>query len=404
MEYLDKILFFFFALLLVTIMFLLLLFYGSKTKYKKDSFTNSNKNNKDQESVASFLDYNQPLSVNEKIDSLYSPIVCRPPERSGKIYGGQCTNELYPMQTSPYGKGMMVSPCNPEIEAKYYAQRPLLAPETYHEMLQLLFNQMQDPIPKKVPIDILQYPQSFCNDKIYSNVMKFLMKKVKQTMKNNKVFQNYAKADTWGGEQFAYLYQKIFCYSSFDSSGLSAQEEADMTKKDIRRAYKLIIAFTLYNTLRSVSTDVVATVFYFKGKYYLANIEFATQKPNSEGVQPISIMGQAKKDQVNLNNADIPVGDKPEWIYYNTIENKYFTPEGYHSPHKKSNLFIAGSVPPQYGTLLKKFDQGYLSKPSNGYNRFKGGPLYPSDSVNQTTSKITPNFSKDKENHFDVYV
>jgi len=411
MKFISQLLFFFIAALIITLMVLYMLFTritNHPNTNQVDSFSNLRNDNSsyDKLSKAKFTLYDANLSNHEKVDSLYTPIICRPPEQSGKTYAGQCTNELYPRQTSPYGKGEMTSPCNPEIEAKYYAQRPLIAPKTYHDMLTLLFRQMKDDVPNHIPKNNLRFPQEYCNDKMYSNVMKYIMRKLNKTMANNKVFQDYAKADTWDGESFAYLYQKVLLFTAHDMIDYSDAKQAEIVKRnEPLGAKKLVVSFTLYNTLRNISTDVVATLYFKHGKFYLENIRFATLEPNDEGVRPVNIPGNARKEEINLNNTDLPSNDAgPIWIYGNTIENQYFTPEGYHSPHQQDNLFIVGGVPSQFNRILRKLDQGYLSKPSNGYNRFKGGPLYPSHVTTQTTSKITPNYPQNKSKHLSVYV
>lgn len=339
---------------------------------------------------------------HEKAESLYTTIICRPPEQYGKRYSGRCTNELYPKNSSPYGKGEFVAPCNAEILAKYYAQRPLISPQTYMDKLQQLFNACIDKTPPAVPN--AKYPITFCNDDVYPRLVKFIKTKFLKAKESLKSWKEYAKNDVWGGEQFAFWNEKIIAFSSHDISKFSEQQQANLAKRNqVGGVKKYIVTFTLQNTLRSTSTDCIATVIEKDGKLYLANLEFATiykslldpQSPN----EPQGYDVQVKKaGDVNLNNSNLnPSSNVPSWIYGNTLENKLFNSHGfYDAAHPERNIVIPGGVPEQFAGILKKHDQGYLQPPYDvfSFNRVQGGPLHPTTMTTVTSTDIYPSLKK----------
>ena len=363
------------SLCIIFIFFLVTLtvLYGLKNN---ESFTNFSTPNIDGDLYTKSKFYTYPLTKYEKINSLYTPIICRPPEKSGFTYSGNCTNTLYPKNKSPFGKGEMTTPCNPEIEAKYYAMRPLLQFHGYEAMLETIFKHIQEKIPKDVNESQLTHQNEFCNEKCYSGVMKFIMTRINQAKNNLQVFKDYAKNDTWGGEQFAFLNQKVFVFTKIDYNKLPQSEQAKIARYgNVKEPLKFIIAFTLYNTLRSTSTDVIATVFKNNNTYFLKKIDFATKKPTHQ-VTGVSISTKAGNSPgINLNNANLPpLQTQPNWIWGNNIENTTFNLKGFHDPDESNNILIPGGVPTEFKDILEKCDQGYLLDPAGTQGpRFKGG-------------------------------
>lgn len=358
------------AFLVLTVFFIITMtvMYGICTKsenFKSENFKSENFKSKNfKNSVARFFTY--PLSKYEKINSLYAPIICRPPEHYARTYSGNCTNELYPKSTSPFGKGEMSAPCNPEIEAKYYAMRPLLTPQTYNKMIQEIFSKISTRFSIE---ESTWYPNEFCNKNCYSNIMKFIMKNINEASKE--VFSVYSKSDTWGGEQFAFLNEKIFSFTTHEPP-TSEQEQAHQARYNLDKGPKKhIVSFTLHNTLRSSSIDCIALVYQENGKFVLSKIEFSTKSP-SKWVDGVEI-----SKSINLNNQNLPPEqNKISWIYGNNIENTTFNLKGFHDPDESKNILIPGGVPSEFKEILKKCDQGYLLTPSGNQGpRFKGAPF-----------------------------
>lgn len=314
--------------------------------------------------------YTYPPSKWEKINSLYSPIICRPPEHYSRTYSGQCRDILYPKSTTPFGKGEMAAPCKPEIEAKYYAMRPLLTPETYNTMLQEIFNK----ISQNISLEEKEwYPNEFCNKNCYSNVMKYIMAQINKASKN--VFAQYSKNDTWGGEQFAFLNEQVFTFTTTKPPA-SEQEQAHQARYGLDKGpKKFIVAFTLHNTLRSTSTDCIATVYQIEGNNVLSNIEFSTKKASNWLATKMNLSFQ----------------EKPSWIYGNNIENETFNLKGFHDPDPSKNITIPGGVPQEFKEVLQKCDQAYLLDPSGNQGpRFKGAP-FGTNNINKTAPIRTQN-------------
>jgi len=328
------------------------------------------------------------LSTEIRANSLYSPIICRPPEHYGLEYSGRCTNELYPQQTSQYGKGEMAKPCKPSVEAKYYAQRPIINPNAYEKMLDSLLQSIQEPLPAKIEEkhnpDNMSYPLEFCPDDCYTDVMKYIMKKINFAKKHLPVFKDFAKNDTWGGEQYAFWNEKVFVFTKHSEAGLSQQERAEIARynKHVGEARKFIVTFTLHNTTRSSSTDLVATVFDIENRKYLTRIDFASRldgDPNAPDGISIPRAG-VRHDSVNLNNNDLPVPETPQWIFANTVENKTFNANGFHDPDPSKNILIPGGVPPEFEEYLNNHEQAYLLKGGSAMRLpggYDGNVVYP---------------------------
>lgn len=345
-----------------------------------------------------FYVHDQPLTQQEKKDSLYSPFIIRPLEGVTLDYSGQCTHELFP-KSSVHGKGEMGSP-NAGVEAKYYAQRPLLNPDEYHKMLELLLNHITKKSQKKLPNFIREiqglfiYQDQFSQGETYSDVMKHIMKTINQSKKQIKQLVEYAKKDTWGGENFAFLDQKVFSFSRYNSSNLSEQDRARLANER-NEPKKLVVNFDLYNTLRSAATNVNVSVFYFKGRYYIEHIDFSTKKTSSGGLEPYSFSSDKQSGGIVIDQSKNGYKDRnpvPNWIFGNTIENTLFNSKGFHGTDSE-NYIINGGVPDEFKEVLKSNPNGYLMKFNSGQKLGNGGPLFPSspDSTG-ANANITPNF------------
>lgn len=356
---------------------------------KKETFENFKTPTIDNKQYTTTKFYTYPPSPWEKANSLYTPIICRPPEHSANVYSGQCTNVLYPKSTSPFGKGEMTAPCNPSIEAKYYAMRPLLTPHGYEAMLETLFKHITEKTPSSINQENLVHQNEFCNGECYTKVMKYIMLKINNAKENLEIFKQYAKADTWGGEQFAFVNEQVFMYTNTPQSGTEQDQAKKARYNTITGPKKYVVTFTLYNTLRTTSTDIVAILIEDKGKYYLDYINFATKKP-SNWVQGQNISTKAGNSPgINLNNNNLPPEQNQiSWIYGNNIENTTFNLKGFHDPDESKNILIPGGVPEEFKTVLEKCDQAYLMRPAGTQgDRFKGGtgsnvtnmeaPVYP---------------------------
>ena len=75
-------------------------------------------------------------------------------------------------------------------------------------------------------------------------------------------------------------------------------------------------------------------------EYHLAEMRFATEKPDSEGIHPYQFQ---RDGSINLNPEGIPdCNNVPQWIYGNTLENEFFNAQGFHSADPKKNIVIEG--------------------------------------------------------------
>lgn len=374
-------------------------------KIKKEETFKNNLNNKKSDKKSDkkvrFI-FDRPLTESEKAGSLYSPFVIRPKDKIARNYTGGCTNVLFPKSTSPFGEGEMGMPCSSEVEAKYYGMRPILTPGEYDKLLTLIFNRVKDQVPDTIHPENLIYPATFVNSDIYSDIIKYVMKRINKSKTEIKPLIEYAKSDTWGGEQFAYTNEKVYAYTDIDQQTKSEQQQAKDARKIPDKTVKYILTFTLHNTLRSASSDLVAIIYGKRTKFYIEYIDFVSKASNNEGVIPVQPGGFKTGGIINTCEQDLPPGaGEPSWIYGNTLQNQTFNLKGFHDPDEKNNILIPGGVPESFEEVLNKCDQGYLLEPANSDGpRFKGG----FQNNNSTMEpNVYPNYP-DKNNSWNVFV
>lgn len=328
------------------------------------------------------LGLNGDLTPEEISNSLYSPIITRPKDIYAHSYGGNCTNELYPKSPSPHGKGEIAGPCCPDIGGKYYGMRPILTYEMIQDMVMEIYKHITD----RVPIDTtpLRFQNEFSDGDSYTKVMRYILNRINKTQAELPSFRKYAKADTWGGDQFAYLNEQIFMLTADDPQKFSQQEQAIRARTPYKGDVKYVVTFTLYMPLRSMSLDTKTVVIKHKNKLYIQSIEFVSQKESNDGIEGVSLDTDISQPQGTGQSST------PDWIYGNTIENKTFNLKGFHDPDESKNILIPGGVPEEFGDVLDKCDQGYLLNPAGSTGpRMKGG--YQMDS-NKFTAPVYPEF------------
>ena len=321
-------------------------------------------------------------------NQLYSPFLMRPPDIVAPKYGGRCTNELYPEATSSEGKGEMASPCNVDIEGRYYGMRPILSPDTTNAMIKGLFDKIVNDAVSIPNVDQseLKYQNQFCDANSYSDVMKYVLKQINETQAKMPDFRRFAKSDTWGGDMFAFLNEEIIMMTEMNPDKFTEQAQAVRARKKNKHDTKYILTFTLYLPLRSLSLDTTAIIIRHRGKLHIVYMDFSTNKSTDGGLQSANI----SPGKTGGIHAEGGISSTPEWIYGNQIENQTFNLKGFHDPDPSNNILIPGGIPEEYNQLLEKCDQAYLMDPSGGAGpRFKGG--YQSDNQD-LSSPIYPNF------------
>jgi hypothetical protein len=325
-------------LLLFFVILIIILYY--KTKKNKETF---------QRSIAKFDVY--VPGKNEKIP--YDRIVHRPIEKSIRPSKGNCTNPLYPHRTSKHGKGEMTTPCNLKSEGKNYAMRPILNSNSYYEMLEYLFKSIEDKI--KIDDSKMVYPEDFSSENEYSDCMRFMMKKINKGIDTLPLFVDYAKKDTWNGEQVSFLNEKIFVFQKKDMNKLSQQEKAFLARNGgLSGDKKFIVAFTLYNPRRTISVDSVATLYLVNKKFKLTDISFASKKSSTGGLEGQNVSGKG-----GIECSSLSLKEEPQWIFGNTIDNQVFNKQGFLSSNPEENYTIKGGIPEDLIPLLQKCENSY---------------------------------------------
>jgi hypothetical protein len=358
--------------------------YNSFNIKSKETFANVNQNKLQVDFPNNKSDFVKttyiPVDATSNVSSLYSPFILRPHDIVSRKLTDKCSSNAYSARTSNYGSGDMGKVCCPENEARNYAMRPILTPDAYNSLIELIFKNIVDPVPTNIVSKNLVNENEFGNNDNFSEIMKFVMYKINQSKDTLSIFKQYAKNDTWGGEKFAFTNEKVFMFTESNPNVFSEQEQAIMARKKFNGFAKYILTFTLVNTLRSISTDVVTIIYSDKEIYYLSSINFATsgvtenERKGSDGPDGFSFEG-FKGNGINLNSEKMPEGPvPPDWIYGNTIENETFTADGFHSPDPSKNILIPGGVPAEYEEVLKQCEQASLTFQRNPQSiEFPGG-------------------------------
>ena len=314
------------------------------------------------------------LSESEKVQALYAPMITRPPFYVHQPYIAPCEEG----KNGLFSNSKFQIDCDPEVSAKYYANRPIINPDDYHQLLEFLFKNIAEPF--EMDTTTLVHSQMFSSGDDYSEIMKFVMNKINGGVSNLKPFVDYAKVDTWGGEQFAFLNEKIYSFTATDTASLPQQTQATLARYgDLDEPTKYVLSFTLYNTRRSVSTDVIANILCpRKGENHLVSINFGTETPNDGGIRPYQWI---ENGGINLNAQGIPdCNNEPQWIFGNTLENEFFNTKGFHDPNPSNNVIVEGGVPDSLNDVLNGCDQGFIMECGSA-QRLHGGSGYPATQI-----------------------
>lgn len=246
--------------------------------------------------------------------------------------------------------------CNENNAMMYHGMRPIIEPNEYNALLKKMFSKIRDSIPSSVNVNIATstddnlYSPSFCSN-TQGSLMKFIMQKIALAVQNMPEMQ---KNGPWVSERFYDTDVQLFEFKSKLVSEIM---------------YRIV--FNLYNPLRSVSTLVVATVFVYKDKMYLYDIDFVSNGTMGDYQAPMNGFGpingknllrntqksQSIVEPTLLGYENSPQGQMQadynylkdpnefDWLYMNTLESQKFNKYGYYSNVPGENIIIKGGVP-----------------------------------------------------------
>ena len=290
--------------------------------------------------VTMFLIYYTQKYKETFVDKkLYSHIIKRPLQKN--------------LRKCPSGqkKGDVTIPVDASVDSKHYGMRPILNSNNYHLLLEKMFNYVSTDIEYDDSKFINH--EEFSNENEYKLIMNFLMSKINTATKEIPEFKSYSQIDTWNGEQFVFLNEKIFIFQEKGLHKLTQQERVSLAKKSQNKDKKIIVHFNLYNTLRTTSTDVIAVLLLIDNNLFIKSMEFSSQK-NEKWVDFASL---SKKQNINT---DCIKKDTPSWIYGNVIENESFNCKGFKSEKDDENYTIKGGVPEELLQFLEKHEKTHL--------------------------------------------
>ncbi len=261
--------------------------------------------------------------------------------------------------------------CNEENAMNYHAMRPIISYSEYLKNVQKMFTMIKDPITEEVPNIISpEYTTVFCTE-TQKSIMDWLMTKMAVAVSKMPEMQ---RNGPWKSERFYETDVKLFQFVNGDTN-----------------IYQVL--FNLYNPLRSMSIQVIATVLVreVKGSQmpFLMNIRFVSEPNMTDYQSSANGFGPINGHNISSTNDSYktmniipfnPLGlpDSPEglkeygqnwkddpnqfdWTYQNTLEVQKFNKYGFYSNDKKDNVKIQGGVPDSLKMALSKCSETQLS-------------------------------------------
>jgi hypothetical protein len=234
--------------------------------------------------------------------------------------------------------------CSEDNAINYYAMRPIVNPDEYSKWLRRLFDTVVMRSMGFYNIDITRpqikeevWESVFC-DSSKSDIMNHLMLKITEAVE---VLPEMHKNGSWKVEQFhwtdAQVYQLLYNGNLF---------------------YKVL--FNLYNPLRSISTQVEATLFLKEVEQsiviiYMGFVSSLENEHNENSIKPFNLPLAGQNYQINMETE--VEGPKPtdiNWNYGNTLLQQNFNQYGYYDAD--NNVPINAGVPESLKPRIKQFE------------------------------------------------
>lgn len=285
-----------------------------------------------------------PKSNSEFVDKAKSMI-----NRPGRKINRQ------PLIECEGGMSKRSSDCNPSIASDYYGMRPLIQHRDYENILKDMLINSVDPVQEEEEeeenLDDYKYPMRFIYDGDEDKLMKFIMRRLEESYSKNNKNAKYAQIDTWKGESFSFLNEKIYGFLS------SKQDEKAPASKSPKKV-KYVINFSLFNNHRYSSNDIIIEIFKKDEQFKIKSALLGTfnVKNTVEGVDITSDIDINSNTLKSCNNV-------PKWLYGNTLENLVFNEHGFYE--EGNNKIIQGGVPEELIPELEKHSQQFLPEVSH---------------------------------------
>jgi len=262
--------------------------------------------------------------------------------------------------------------CNPDVASDYYMMRENMAPRTYDQILQKMFNKVvKDSTGLDNTVDIKynsdQWNAVDCGSGTNNkDVMSAIMTKIAIAVSDMPEMHHNG---TYKYEQFHYTDPIMYKVYSGPADAIFYH-----------------VLFNLYNALRSVSSAVYATVqvknndiAIYRFAYVNDKMWTATDDEPGSGIENFNIGPVGNKTSITLPHSSLEDPTEIEWLYGNTILHQEFNKHGFYNADTNLTLGKVG-VPDSLKERIRtneKYNSGFLFEPGNvGYTGLQPtGPM-----------------------------
>ena len=137
--------------------------------------------------------------------------------------------------------------------------------------------------------------------------------------------EKYALKDTWDGEHFSYLNQKVYAFSDKKIEGKKFQKKLSTS-----------LIFLSSIIIRYSSNDIIVEIIKFDNEYHIVSAVLGTFDVKTD------VVGVGINKSIDSSSVDEP-GNPPHWLYGNTVEDIVFNKYGFYE--EGQNFAIKGGVP-----------------------------------------------------------
>ena len=232
----------------------------------------------------------------------YNPYILRPPntvfiEKSG------CDSPLFTKTTKSNW-------CDENVAQYFYNMRPLMLPNQYEEMIEIIKSKLIDfNFDKKIIKNVEQSEFCYGSKQL---VMGFIMKEIEKIILNNPIFQKN------GGFKYESFYPIDEFFTRFEINNGTGL------------LYKVI--FNLFNNLRNVSTLIESNIVDLKKNNDLKIIKFdIISKKDGDNLEGFDFLKRNKDSKMgsSIKTSFCPRPIEVEWNYKNTLLKQDFNKHGY---------------------------------------------------------------------------
>tara|TARA_A100001015_G_scaffold45856_2_gene50666 strand:+ start:2311 stop:3267 length:957 start_codon:yes stop_codon:yes gene_type:complete len=233
--------------------------------------------------------------------------------------------------------------CSAITSATYYGMRPIIQYNEYENVIKDILLRITKPI--EFDYSEFKHPMRFLQTNDEENLMKFIMARINEAYRENPNNEKYALEDTWDGEHFSYLNQKVYSFSDKKIEG-----------KKFPKEIRYVINFSLFNNHRYSSNDIIVEILKLEDVYHIMSAVLGTYDVKTD------VVGVGINKSIDSSSIEEP-GNPPHWLYGDTVEDITFNKYGFYE--EGQNYTIKGGVPESLNDQLEEYSDKFLPEVSH---------------------------------------